>query len=363
MKTYISKKLTASLLGILLCTTMCNAEIKIVTEDSDAADSKPAATKAEPASESSSNDEPKTKPEDKNNNDEFKGYDFGDVVDKVKFSIAPLKNEMTGNMKQFSDSVKKAEELMDKGEAVEAINTYAEAIKIVLAERDKVLEPMWEGQVYLQDQIGKVSERLASSAEANNENADKEVNPRTESVLNNIAKRISSEKDPTRKKRLIRHYKTISKLAKIRSMKDNLTPSQHKMWQNVLGVLKKTRYTHKRVYDDTDILFFQLEGTLQYIQDSKDLIETVEGANKLLEEVRGLDQSGDGLYAFTDIMDNLQGSLDGLTDEFDLLMDGNIEDLNVKSDAINSELDLKTGESSSDIEIPDELAERIKKLN
>ena len=357
MKTKSIKYIIPSLLCLLAVSAACQGEITIVTEGLEAVEVQQPVVKSALAEV-----KPASQPALGKKSDDFVGYDFEDVVDKISSSVVPLQNEMTGSLKKFSDSVKEAEKLMSEDKPVEAIDACSKAIDSVLTEREKVLEPMWDGQDYLADQIGKVRERLSVSAEANSARPDKEVNPRTEFMLNNIAKRIGGEEDPLRKKRLVRHYNTIRNLARIRAMKDKLSPSQYKMWQNVLRVLENTAETHQRVLMGTEVLFAQFEVTLSNIQDSRDLIETIEGANQLLKVVRGLDQSGQGLDNFTAIMDNLQGSLDGLTTNFDDIMMGNIENLDAQTEAINQKMDLDMGDDSYG-SIDSELEERIKQLS
>lgn len=358
MKTTANKIITAAVLGMLSASLPCNAKIQIISEGTQP-ETPAAADTTTATTETTSQNDSKPKLSEAN---KFAGYDFEEVVDALASSVSPLQKEMSGSLKEFSDSVKKSEELMNEGKPVEAINTCTEAINSVLASREEVLESMWDGQDYLTDQIGKVREKLSLSSQANKESENKELNPKTEFMLNDIAKRISKETDPERQKRLVRHYNTIRNLAQIRSMTEKLPPSKYKMWQNVLKVLENTAETHQRVLMGTEVLFAQFEVTLANIQDSKDLIETVEGANHLMKVVRGLDQSGQGLDNFSMIMESLQTNLDGLTDNVDYILQDSIMEIEGHTEAINEKMDIEMGQDSYS-NMDSELAERIKKIN
>ena len=360
MNTTTNKIITAAVLGILTASLPCNAKIQIIPENAQTETNIIETTVAETKIETTESNE--SMPKSSETNNKFAGYDFGEVVEVLSTSVSPLQKEMSGSLKDFSDSVKRSEELMAEGKTTDAINTCTDAINKVMESREEVLESMWDGQDYLTDQIGKVRERLSMSSQASKESQNKELNPKTEFMLNDIAKRISKETDPARQKRLVRHYNTIRNLAKIRDGINKLPPSKYKMWQNVLKVLENTAETHQRVLMGTEVLFAQFEVTLANIQDSKDLIETVEGANHLMKVVRGLDQSGQGLDNFSMIMENLQTNLDGLTDNVDFVLQDSIMEIEGHTEAINEKMDIEMGQDSFN-NMDTELAERIKKVS
>ena len=61
------------------------------------------------------------------------------------------------------DDIEDAVALMEAGRTEEAVALSSAAIDAVLASRDGVVEPLWEAQFYLTEQIAGVRSRLAAS--------------------------------------------------------------------------------------------------------------------------------------------------------------------------------------------------------
>ena len=135
--------------------------------------------------------------------DSFDGYAFGHVVEATATSVNPLQREVDRSFRVFVDSVQEAERLLDEGRTQEAVQMAAAAIDSVLAVRDTVLDPMWEGQEALAEQIAGVRERLAYAVQAAAENGPVQLDQQTDAMLDAIAQRISSEQDPLRQNRVV----------------------------------------------------------------------------------------------------------------------------------------------------------------
>lgn len=271
--------------------------------------------------------------------DDFAGYDFEQVVLRVETSVTPLQREMAGSLKVFAESVDQAQVLIEQGKSKEAIEKCSIAMETVLKSRDNVLNPMWEGQGYLNEQIGKVRARLAVAVEAAGGDSKVEVDRKTEKLLDGIASRISNEADPLRKKRLVAHYRTIRQLARIKQMAKQLSPNQRKLWRNVLAVLENTALTHQQVLMGTEVLFAQFEATTANLREYKGLIDTVEGASRLLGVVRGLGQSGQGLAQFSRNMTDLQKRMSGFNAQLEGILEDKMIDLESQSEAITSSIE------------------------
>ena len=294
---------------------------------------------------------------------DFSGYDFEQVVRRVETSMNPLQTEMAGSLKAFAESVDQAQSLIEEGRNKEAIVKCSAAIDAVLASRDEVLTPMWEGQDYLNEQIGKVRDRLAVAVEASGKQQDNKLDEKTEKMLDGIAKRISNEKDDLRKKRLVAHYRTIRQLAKVKLLARQLSPNQRKLWRNVLGVLENTALTHQQVLMGTEVLFAQFEMTAGNLKEYEGLIDTVDGASELIRVVKGLGQSGQGLTAFANNMTNLQERMAGFNSQLEGILEGKMVELEAESDAISSSLAIDDGGAGSISTMDDELTARLSKLS
>ena len=294
--------------------------------------------------------------------DNFAGYDFEQVVRRVESSVGPLQQEMNGSLKVFSESVEEAQQLMEQGKSKEAITKCSAAMDAVLDSRDKVLGPMWQGQDYLNEQIGKVRNRLAQAVESSGGTSDVKLDEKTEKLLDGIAGRIANENDELRKRRLTAHYKTIRQLSQIKQMAKQLSPNQRKLWRNVLGVLENTTLTHQQVLMGTEVLFAQFEATAQNLKEYEGLIDTVEGASRLLGVVKGLGESGQGLAAFSQNMMELQKRMAGFNSQIEVVLEDKMIDLEAQAEAISTSMAENEEFGGISAYVDDELTERLKKF-
>ncbi len=242
------------------------------------------------------------------------GYDFGQVVDTMEASVTPLQEEMDRSFAVLIERMGDAERLLEEGRTLEAMEEASAAIDGVLAVRDKVLEPMWEGQEALMEQTGAARLRLAramAAVEAEKKPGTSETEQQTEQVLDSIATRIANETDPTRRKRLTAHYRTVRNLASVKKLTDQLSPDQRKLWVNVLSVLDDAGLAHQQVLMGSEVLFSQFEATSANLREFMRLHRTVDGASELIEMVRGMQQDGSGFAGFVTNMSELQDRLAG----------------------------------------------------
>lgn len=296
------------------------------------------------------------------NSKAFAGYDFEQVVQSVETSVNPLQQEMGTSMKVFAESVTQAQQLIEEGRSKEAIQLCATAMEEVLAGRDRVLAPMWEGQDYLNEQMAKVRGRLAQAVEASGGESKLELDKQTEGLLDSIAGRVAKEQDPIRKKRLVAHYKTVRQIAKIRLMAQQLSPNQRKLWRNVLAVLENTTMTHQQVLMGTEVLFAQCETISANLREYEGLIDTVEGASRLIGVVQGLGQSGQGLAQFSQTMMDLQTRMADFNGQIEGLLESKMIDLEAQSEAVVENMASSLGEDAVMGGIDDELASRLGRL-
>ena len=294
--------------------------------------------------------------------DEFAGYDFEQVVQRVETSVNPLQQEMSGSLQVFAESVEDAQVLIEQGKSKEAINKCSAAMDAVLKSRERVLGPMWEGQDYLNEQIGKVRSRLAAAVEAAGGDSKVKLDKKTEKLLDGIAGRIAHEKDKLRKKRLIAHYRTVRQLSKINQMAKQLSPNQRKLWRNVLSVLESTALTHQQVLMGTEVLFAQFEATTVNLREYEGLIDTVEGASRLLGVVKGLGESGQGLAQFSRNMTELQKRMSGFNTQLESVLEGKMIDLEAQAEAISSSIEIDDGSGGMTAAPDDELNARLMKF-
>ena len=264
----------------------------------------------------------------------FEGYDFGQVVETMQSSVSPLQREMDQSFKVFTDSVQQAEQLLDKGETQKAVQKASAAIDAVLKVREEVLAPMWEGQRSLTKQTAKVRSRLARAVSATDKSENGELSKRAEKTLDSIAKRVADEEDPLRKKRLVAHYRTVRNLARIRSMADQLSPDQRKLWMNVLRILDEAALAHQQVLMGSEVLFAQFEATSSNLKEYLALMETVEGASQLLQVVRGVDDAKAGMSGFTQSMGKLQSRLSNFNQSVEQALQGRMIELEAQLDSL-----------------------------
>ncbi len=268
--------------------------------------------------------------------DAFKGYDFEHVVVELEASLSPLQQEMGGSLQEFVRSVERAETLLDQERADEAVELCAGAVEGVLAARDRVLGAMWEGQDYLAEQIGAVRTRLAQAVEASGGDTEGKLDARYEALLDGIAQRIAAEADPHRKQRLVAHYRTIRQLAQIRMMQRQLSPDQRKLWRSVLRVLDDAALAHQQLLMGTEVLFAQFESTAANLRDYRELIRTVDGAQKMLRTVQGLGQAGEGLAGLAQDMTALQQQLGQFNTQIEQTLQVRMLDLEAEVDAVQA---------------------------
>lgn len=266
--------------------------------------------------------------------DSFDGYDFGHVVEAMETSVNPLQREMDRSFKVFVESVHEAEQLLDEGRTQEAVQKASAAIDSVLAVRDSVLVPMWEGQEALAEQIASVRTRLAQAVQSASENGPVQLDEQTETTLDAIAQRIASEADPLRKKRLVAHYRTVRNLARIKAMAVQLSPDQRKMWLSVLQVLDEAAVAHQQVMMGTEVLFGQFEATSANLQAYVSLMETVDGASQLMRIVRGVDEHSAGMASFAESMSGLQQRLATFNESVEQALQGRMLELEAQIDLI-----------------------------
>ena len=271
-------------------------------------------------------------------NDGFEGYDFGQVVEAMETSVNPLQREMNRSFRVFVDRVEEAERLLDEGRTQDAVQTAAAAIDGVLAVREQVLMPMWEGQIALAEQVAAVRVRLAHAVEAYARNGLIKLDQQTEAVLDAIARRIGKEQDPVRKKRLTAHYRTVRNLARIKAMAVQLSPDQRKMWMSVLQVVDEAAVAHQQVMMGTEVLFAQFEATAANLRAYVSLMETVDGASQLMQIVRGVDDHSAGMASFADSMSELQQRLATFNESVEQALQGRMFELEAQIDVIESPL-------------------------
>ncbi|WP_432798539.1 hypothetical protein [Poriferisphaera sp. WC338] len=300
---------------------------------------------------------------------DLEGYDFGHVVEKLATSIDPLEKEMETSFTAFVEAVNDAEAELAEGETRNALEKCEVAVEGVLTSRERVLEPMWEGQTYLTEQIGWVRMRLARALEADGKAELLKPDARSEKLLNSIAKRIPDEKDPVRKKWLVAHYRTVRDLAQIKRMTDRLSPDQRKLWVNVLSVLDEASLAHQQVLMGTEVLFAQFESTAVRLEEYLTLLDTVEGASELLDMVRGIGGTTGEMSQFTSSMTQLQDQLSGFNVAVENALQESMFELEAAVDSIqpNDQAMFSSGISSDtsgfgSLAEDEELSARILKL-
>jgi len=291
----------------------------------------PAAGQAEPGA--SSPPPPATNGKSKKN-DGFAGYDFGQVVATMETSVNPLQREMDQSFRIFGETIEEAERLLDEGETHEAVQKASAALDVVLAARDRVLNPMWDGQQVLGEQIALARARLAAAVQASAKGKEPALDRPTEKTLDALARRISAETDSLRKKRLVAHYRTVRNLARIRAMAVQLSPDQRKMWMSVLNVLDEAALAHQRVMMGSEVLFAQFEATSSNLKSYLSLMDTVDGASRLIRMVRGAGDQAGGMAGFAESMGELQQRLAGFNQSVESALEGRMIELEAEMEMI-----------------------------
>lgn len=283
-------------------------------------------------------------------------YDFGEVIRTMESSVQPLAGTLSGTFEAFALDIEDAVALMEAGRTEEAVALSSAAIDAVLVSRDGVVEPLWEAQFYLVEQIAGVRSRLAASlSTADPEAAAGRQLAANETMLDSIAKRIAETKNPTRQRRLVAHYRTVRDLARLRASAVRMSPDQRKLWAGVLRVLEQGTAAHQQVLMGSEVLFAQLEGTASQLRDYLGLLQTVEGIDGLLGSVEG----GTGLQEFVDSMQSLQERMKTFSTTVSDALEGSMSELEVKVDAIEG---VEPGPGVQSTSIDDELSGRLERL-
>lgn len=285
------------------------------------------------------------------------GYDFEAVVKEWEKSVSPLQNELDSSFKVFTETVEEAGALLNAGRTEEAIDRMNDAVRGVLVVRDQVMTPMWEGQTFLNEQIGKVRQRLARAVPPGQEQV--EIDSATERALDNIAQEIIAEQDAVRRKRLTVRYRAIRALAEVKSLAARLTPDQRRLWLNVLRVLEEASLTHMQLLMRADLMFAQLDATAAHLDDYNVLYHTLRGAIDMMKQVRRGDarsairRMSDFSLTVKGLSGNIEGAVETLMQQLD-------QDLATIQDEIEDDYADVFGESETDLDA--ELNARIDRL-
>ncbi|MEM1212058.1 MAG: hypothetical protein AAGI68_07135 [Planctomycetota bacterium] len=296
----------------------------------------------------------------------LEGYDFQAVFKRVDGSTVSLRREMDASFKVFQDAIAEAEKLIDEGKTQEAVEKCVVAINGVLQVRDDVLDPMWDAQGYLQEQVAFVRNRLGQALEADpqpsrtGEPREDQLDRQNEAVLDVLALKIRDEKDPTRRKKLVMQYQTLREIGKVRQIAKRLSPDQRRVWASVLKVLDNVSLSHQQVILNTELLFVQFEATAQRLDDNLTLMETMKGARELLGLVNNAGASEGALAQFATDMTNLQQQLDAFNRQTESIVLDENGDLNTALQDVEEKIN--GPQSALEDPIDDELARRLDRL-
>jgi hypothetical protein len=284
-------------------------------------------------------------------------YDFGEVVQTLQASVRPLATELDQSFPRFVGQIDDAVTLMEKGRNTEAVALSANAIDGVLAARDGVVNPLWEAQFYLNEQIAMVRTRLAQSLTTDDPaTAAGKAKLQTDKMLDQVATRIAQTQDPIRKKRLIAHYRTMRTLAKVRANTVGMTPDQRKLWFGVLRVLEQASVAHQQVLMGSESLFAQLDGTASQLRDYLGLMQTMEGVDALLGSVEGA-----GLEGFVEGMRTLQDQMETFSQSMQGALESSMMELESRVDSM-SQMETESGGVMAPSSIDDELQSRMNRV-
>jgi hypothetical protein len=286
-------------------------------------------------------------------------YDFGEVVQALRDSVQPLAGEMDTGFPRFVGQIDDAIALMDQGRSQEAVALSSQAVDGILSSRDQIVNPLWEAQFYLNQQIAVVRSRLAESLSANDPTTKSgKASAQSTQMLDQIATRIAQTNDPVRKKRLVAHYRTMRTLTKVRANTLSMTPDQRKLWFGVLKVLEQASIAHQQVLMGSESLFAQLDGTGSQLRDYLGLMQTMEGVDALLGSVQG-----DGMASFVEGMRTLQEQMETFSESMQGALEASMVDLESRVDALQSSASGGNGEGvMTPTEIDEELQSRINRV-
>lgn len=284
-------------------------------------------------------------------------YDFGEVVQTLQASVRPLATELDQSFPQFVGQIDDAITMMEQGRNTEAVALSANAIDGVLAARDGVVNPLWEAQFYLNEQIAMVRTRLAQSLTTDDPaTAAGKAKAQTDKMLDQVAQRIAQTKDPIRKKRLVAHYRTVRTLSKVRANTVGMSPDQRKLWFGVLRVLEQASVAHQQVLMGSESLFAQLDGTASQLRDYLGLMQTMEGVDALLGSVQGA-----GLEGFVEGMRTLQDQMESFSQSMQGALESSMMELESRVDSM-AEMETESGGVMAPSSIDEELQSRIDRV-
>ena len=286
-------------------------------------------------------------------------YDFGEVVQALRNSVQPLAGEIGNGFPRFVGQIDDAIALMEQGRNTEAVALSAQAIDGVLASRDAVVNPLWEAQFYLNEQIAVVRSKLAQSLTTNDPTTDAgKATAQSAQMLDQIATRISQTKDPVRKRQLVAHYRTMRTLTKVRANSLHMSPDQRKLWFGVLRVLEQASVAHQQVLMGSETLFAQLDGTGSQLRDYLGLMQTMAGVDSLLGSVQG-----GGMQGFVEGMKTLQDQMESFSESMQGALESSMVDLETRVDSIQSTSSDDEGGLLTPTSIDDELKSRIDRIS
>ena len=286
-------------------------------------------------------------------------YDFGEVVQALRNSVQPLAGEIGNGFPRFVGQIDDAIALMEQGRNTEAVALSAQAIDGVLSSRDAVVNPLWEAQFYLNEQIAVVRSKLAQSLTTNDPTTDAgKATAQSAQMLDQIATRISQTKDPVRKRQLVAHYRTMRTLTKVRANSLHMSPDQRKLWFGVLRVLEQASVAHQQVLMGSETLFAQLDGTGSQLRDYLGLMQTMAGVDSLLGSVQG-----GGMQGFVEGMKTLQDQMESFSESMQGALESSMVDLETRVDSIQATSSDDEGGLLTPTSIDDELKSRIDRIS
>lgn len=286
-------------------------------------------------------------------------YDFGEVVQTVNSSMQPLAGEIRTGFPTFVDQIGDAIALMEAGRNQEAVALSAQAVDGVLAARDSVVNPLWDAQFFLNEQVAIVRSRLALSLTTNDPSTPTgKATQRSTATLDQLASQIAKTKDPARKKRLTAHYRTMRKLTEVNAKKMHMTPDQRKLWLGMLTVLEHALQGHEQVLMQAETLFATLDGNSSQLHDYLGVLQTT----KDIEQMFGV--NGGGMQGFVEGMKTLQEQMDAFAENMQSAIDASMADLESRVETMQTTAIEGTDAATADgtVAIDEELQARINRV-
>jgi len=255
-------------------------------------------------------------------------HDFSQVLGIFAKSITPARTEMGTAVQGFGLAMDEANRLMDRGEYQAAIDVSLEAINGMLDLRNRIVDPLLDGQEKMVDEIGPLRESVAKSLleqPTEQRTGVDAFDDRTRRELTQLARQHRDATTANAQRLAMQKFRTKLRLAQLKQRAKSSEQRVIQVRQRLLERLDQMHAVLGELSINAELTFSSLDGQaklLEQYRDSLQMAKTAQEAEAALAEAFGTLGFGGSLTEMEDklmdfgnsIDDQLVAVLDSLSD-------------------------------------------------